>query len=250
MKKHFSLLLIATLQAQELNAIIQPKNINELNERELLQIQQNNQQAIIDLQKAQKIIDTPSDSIEKLIQEEQRIKHAMNQFSSYNINKKPVFLPITSTDEIFFHPYFQTEIILPRGAKITRAESVDNLIKINVDYNTATVKVSPEFLMSNFTLYYEIHNEKRLINIFAKRYIIDSTNNKLNLVYYYQETKPRRDDEILSAFLIANNNQYPKDDISYVKLDGIIYRIIKDKEHGKIWLGEQKYRIDQNIGSR
>lgn len=141
------------------------------------------------------------------------------------------------------HPYFTTTILFPNGAVISSVDMSVEPITLKYEQNTILLRVKKDFKISNMTVIYSLENKNYVANFIIEKYDRRKTDEKLNLVFDFQNVKKRDDFEVINLY-VKTYGKFPKEDYNYIEIDGITYRIIKDEKFGNISVGNIKYRVD------
>ncbi len=220
----------------ENSSIFKPETLKALNEQEAQKVPE-------DLSKNNFYLNINPKDIKELQEKDKTIKEHLDKFDGAILNYKPVIRPIMTNDEIQVHPYFSTTILLPVGAKISYTDiSIEPQI-IKAEQNTILVRVKKDFEVGNLTVLYKIGEENYVLNIMLKRYDRAMTDEKLSLVYNYQQLNVKSDLEVMAEY-VRTYGKYPTDKVSYIWLDGISYRLIEDTKNGTLMLKNKKYLVD------
>lgn len=116
-------------------------------------------------------------------------------------------------------------------------------ITLKYEQNTILIRVKKDFKISNMTVIYSLENKNYVANFIIEKYDRRKTDEKLNLVFDFQNVKKRDDFEVINLY-VKTYGKFPKEDYNYIEIDGITYRIIKDEKFGNISVGNIKYRVD------
>lgn len=240
MKKMICYALCALLYAETATPLA-PQNFRMPTEQEQAQ-----EKKVEDLKTNAFLLNSDPKDVAPVIEQEQKMRDAFDQFSEKEINYKPVIRPIASMDTIALHPYFTFSLLLPQGAMISHVDSSSEMAMLEYRANTLIMRPKSDFRIANFTILYQYKERNHILTIVANRYKKEPTRDKLNLVYSYRDIVKRDKMEVMAAFILENGG-YPTDKYSYIYIDNIVYRIVEDELYGEIGVGEKRYRIDNNV---
>lgn len=229
-------LIISNLTADPLD----PINFRPLTEQEVV----NSQEAqTSDLKIKKFYLDIKDEEIKKLQEKDRKLSDLFDDFDETLLNYKPIQKPISTIDRIMTHPYFTTTILFPNGAVISSVDMSVEPITLKYEQNTILIRVKKDFKISNMTVIYSLENKNYVANFIIEKYDRRKTDEKLNLVFDFQNVKKRDDFEVINLY-VKTYGKFPKEDYNYIEIDGITYRIIKDEKFGNISVGNIKYRVD------
>jgi len=190
-------------------------------------------------------------------------KMIMNSTIGMEILQKPVFKNIKTIDTLYFHPSYQTTIILPEGSKISYAKPSFKITqKITFSENVLNVQPDKSFLNGNIIIYYSRNKKNYHLNIIAKNYttakcsvdakreIFLCADSSFGIVYQYQDNMLADDTDVFFAYvdLVGGNlDKIKKRGFSSVQYGGKIYYIILDNKFGTLFYHGDKYRISTKI---
>lgn len=229
-------LIMTNLMANPLD----PMNFRPLTEQEVL----NSQEAqTSDLKIKKFYLDIKDKEIKNIKKKDEELTYLFDDFDETLLNYKPIQKPISTIDRIMTHPYFTTTILLPNGAVISSVDMSVEPITLKYEQNTILLRVKKDFKISNMTIIYSLEKKNYVANFIVEKYDRQKTDEKLNLVFDFQNVKRRDDFEVINLY-VKTYGAYPKEDYNYIEIDGITYRIIKDNKFGNLNVGNTKYRVD------
>lgn len=219
---------------------LDPMNFRPLTEQEVL----NSQEAqTSDLKIKKFYLDIKDKEIKNIKKKDEELTYLFDDFDETLLNYKPIQKPISTIDRIMTHPYFTTTILLPSGAVISSVDMSVEPITLKYEQNTILLRVKKDFKISNMTIIYSLEKKNYVANFIVEKYDRQKTDEKLNLVFDFQNVKRRDDFEVINLY-VKTYGAYPKEDYNYIEIDGITYRIIKDNKFGNLNVGNTKYRVD------
>ncbi|QKF65548.1 hypothetical protein [Campylobacter corcagiensis] len=219
---------------------LDPMNFRPLTEQEVL----NSQEAqTSDLKIKKFYLDIKDKEIKNIKKKDEELTYLFDDFDETLLNYKPIQKPISTIDRIMTHPYFTTTILLPNGAVISSVDMSVEPITLKYEQNTILLRVKKDFKISNMTIIYSLEKKNYVANFIVEKYDRQKTDEKLNIVFDFQNVKRRDDFEVINLY-VKTYGSYPKEDYNYIEIDGITYRIIKDNKFGNLNVGNIKYRVD------
>ncbi len=192
-------------------------------------------------------LNIPQEGIKEVQDKDKTLQETFDKFDESIVNYRPILRPINTNDEIVTHPYFTTTILLPAGSVISSVDFSGESNALKFEQNTILLRVKKNFNIANITAIYSLNEKNYVFNALVKRYDRQATDEKLNLVYSYKDIKKRDDLEIINLYA-KEYGSLPKDPISYLLLDGLIYTITKDAKYGNIMIGQQRYKVSTGKG--
>ena len=209
------------------------------------QQQGNNAESLQDLKTNQYYLNMDVNDVKNIQKRDRELRDALYQFTQKEINHKPVIRPIASMDTIQLHPYFTMTILLPTGSVVSYIDTSSEMAVLKYENNMIMLRPKSDFEISNLTIVYKLNDTNRVLNILAERYTVE-LGEKLNAVISYLDIKKRDGLFVLNAYKIQNG-KFPTEKYSYIKLDGIDYRIVEDAKYGNISVENKTYRVDNNV---
>lgn len=245
------IVLISTLTAMTLFAAtdkdanpLSPQNFRPLTEMENL----NDNGVTNDLKIKKFYLDIDKDEIKEVQKKDKDLKEVFDEFDESIVNYKPFVKPISTVDKITTHPYFTTTILLPAGSEISSVDMSIEPITLKYEQNTILLRVKNDFRIANLTAIYSLDKKNYVANFLIERYDRVNTDEKLNLVLDYKNTKRLDDLEVVQIYRDTYHKD-PTDKYNYIEINGIFYRIIREdrriaSEDGYIFIRNKPYRID------
>ena len=220
---------------------LSPKNFSQPQSRQ----SGNSSNDMSDLKKNEFYLKMDTNDIENIQRRDKELKDSFFQFSQKEINHKPVVRPIATTDTIQLHPYFTMTLLLPTGSVVSFVDSSVEMAVIKYENNMILLRPKSDFDVSNITIIYKLNETNRVLTIFSERYTVDF-GDKLNSVISYADIEKRDPLFVINAYKVQNG-KFPTEKYSYIKIDGIDYRIVEDDKYGNIAVDNKFYRVDNNV---
>jgi hypothetical protein len=184
--------------------------------------------------------------LKEVQQKDKKNKHALDMFDRVKINQKPAIRSISSHKAISMHPYYITTVLLPLGSKITSAQG-KRFKNINFIENVMTIEVNNDFDRGNIVVLYAHNKQNKYLNIMVNRFdLAEIKRDVLDLTYVYRDIQEYTDLEIIQKYQEVYG-VLPSKKYSYLYVGDIAYRIVKDVQHGNIFIKGNKYRVDNGI---
>lgn len=236
----FSIITLTTL-AFSSNDPLSPENFTQPSQQQ----QSGTGRGINDLQNSQFYLNMDTGDIKNIQKRDKELRDSLYQFSQKEINHKPVIRPISTTDTIQLHPYFTLTLLLPKGSTVSFIDSSTEMAVVKYENNMILLRPKSDFDISNITIIYKLNEVNRVFSILAERYTVE-LGEKLNSVISYVDIPKRDPLFVLNAYKIQNGT-YPTEKFSYIKIDGVDYRIVEDDKYGNIAAGKKFFRVDNNV---
>lgn len=221
------------------NNPLDPQNFRSLTDQEIL----NQSGAGNDLKIKNFYMNLDENEIKEVQKRNQELKEIFDQFDENLVNYKPLTKPISTMDKITTHPYFTTTILLPTGSVISSIDMSVEPITLKFEQNTILLRVKKDFTIANLAVIYSLDKKNYVANFLVEKYDRSKSDEKLNIVIEYKNIQKRDDLEVLSTYM-KTYGDCPKEKYSYILIDGISYRIIKDNKNGNLFVNNEKYRVD------
>ncbi|MBR8466481.1 hypothetical protein KDE13_09055 [Campylobacter sp. faydin G-140] len=239
MRRIIPLVLMANLAfSADINPLA-PQNFRPLTEQEIL----NSNAGQNDLKIKEFYLNTDEKQLKELQDRDTELKYLFDEFDEALLNYKPINKPISTVERLQTHAYFTTTILLPSGSVISSVDISVEPITIKYEQNTILLRVKKDFKIANLTVIYSLKEKNYVANFIVEKYDRSKTDEKLNLVYNFENVSRRDDFEVMNLY-VKTYGKYPKEEYSYIEIDGMTYRIIKDNKFGTVSVGNVKYRID------
>lgn len=227
--------------AADNNSPLSPQNFIEPTPQQ----QVGNNGDLSDLNKNKFYLNMDTDDIANIQKRDKELRDSLYQFSQKEINHKPIIRPLSSMDTIQLHPYFTMTILLPVGSIVSFVDSSVEMALIKYENNMILLRPKSDFDISNITIIYKLNEVNRVLNILAERYTVE-LGDKLNSIISYSDIKKRDPLFVINAYKVQNG-KLPTEKYSYIKIDGVDYRIVEDEKYGNISVNNKIYRVDNNV---
>ena len=137
---------------------------------------------------------------------------------------------------------------MPAGSEISSVDISIEPITLKYEQNTILLRVKNDFRIANLTAIYSLDKKNYVANFLIERYDRANTDEKLNLVLDYKNTKRLDDLEVVQIYRDTYHKD-PTDKYNYIEINGIFSRIIREdrriaSEDGYIFIRNKPYRID------
>lgn len=161
----------------------------------------------------------------------------------------PLVKRLSTIDVIYVHPRRSLTILLPSSAKITYIKPTFGARILEYDRdnpsNVFILQVDKEFTSGNMDVFFVVGDEKKLLKLRVETYRQrpDDKTQMLYSVIDYREPAQIQDIDVLAAFK-KEFGFYPKEKISFINMNGVVYKIIEDNNYGSILSPSgKKYRL-------
>ena len=190
-------------------------------------------------------------------------KMIMSSTKGMEILQKPVIKSIKTIDTLYFHPSYQTTIILPEGSEISYVKPSFKITD-TISYSNNIINVQPDkdFLNGNIVVYYSKNRKNYHLNIIAKNYTtakckLDKEGEQFlcydsafGIVYEYTDKKDETDTDIFFSYVdLVEKDMKDINKTGFASLIymGKMYYIIEDNKFGTIFYHGNKYRIASRL---
>lgn len=182
---------------------------------------------------------------DKFINENDTTNKHLLELNNINESVDPLLKPFKTIEEVYLHPSKSTTVLLPEGSKIESAYTLGySEVNFQQSLNILDFITKENFISDTATVVFSLDEKIYLLKIKLEKYK-QSTKPKNTFYSIISLYMPKKVSDV--NVLLAYEKEYgefPQNKYSFIKLDGITYKIILDDKYGKIKINNMKYRIE------